>query len=229
MSASSGAIALVCSIVSAGCILLEPFEYDSSAAGGRAAEGGNGGEAPAGGAPQGGSPPCAVIEYPSGDGGAGCVITVAENVIAGNLFSDRESFAITRYAPPGAVVRLPKPGCSIPELQIDAIRREFAVVDPGLFAWTQRGDEESCDGSKLSWCDPRDCEPQEVPVLEQNPEFEKVTGMVLDDTYLYVMLTDGLLSRVRRTSISTRATTRPCCSASRGSAAWSSHSRRGAS
>ncbi|MDI1448038.1 hypothetical protein [Polyangium sp. 6x1] len=140
---------------------------------------------------------CAAI--PCGGSGDACEPFVIEpNVVMGGLSSDAESIVIRQYATPGSIRRLPKPGCSVPLLDVGGLRLEWAVVSHDFLAWTQRGNESTCLGSNLSWCDPRHCEPDVIPVLGEQPEFEKLAGLALGGDYLYYMLTDGLVGRVAK-------------------------------
>ncbi|HVK62989.1 MAG TPA: hypothetical protein VM694_00860 [Polyangium sp.] len=142
---------------------------------------------------------CAVI--PCGGSGEACEPFVIEpNVVMGALTSDAESIVLRQYATPGSVRRLPKPGCSAPILDVGGLRVEWAVVSHDFIAWTQRGNETTCLGSNLSWCDPRDCNPDVIPVLGEQPEFEKLAGITLGGDFLYYMLTDGLVGRVKKGS-----------------------------
>ncbi|MDI3284693.1 hypothetical protein [Polyangium sp. 15x6] len=151
-------------------------------------------------------PNLACASIPCGGSGEACEPFLIEpNVVMGSLTSDAESIVVRQYATPGSVRRLPKPGCSAPLLDVGGLRVEWAVVSHDFIAWTQRGNESTCLGSNLSWCDPRNCDPDVIPVLGEQPEFEKLAGITLGGEYLYYMLTDGLVGRVAKGSTSYEA------------------------
>jgi hypothetical protein len=124
-------------------------------------------------------------------------VTLQDAVPFGSLVSDERSLVIARYASPGTVTRLGKPGCAVQPLQLTIYRPENAEVRGELLAWTARGHETTCVGSHLSWCNPDACVEQELPVLAgNNAAFEKLAGIELRSAYLYFSLTDGLVGRI---------------------------------
>jgi len=142
---------------------------------------------------------CAAV--PCGGAGGACEPFVIEpNVVPGSLTSDAQSLVLIQYDSPGSIRRIPKPGCDVPLVDRGALRPESAVVSYDFLAWTQRGNGDSCLGSNLLFCDPRNCEPQVIPVLGEQPEFEKLATITQDEDFLYYMLTDGLIGRVRKGS-----------------------------
>ena len=135
-----------------------------------------------------------------GWGGACEPFVLEPHVVMGALSSDAESIVVREYAAVGSLRRLPKPGCSVPFLDVGGLRVEWAVVAPDYLAWTQQGNEGTCHVSNLTWCDPRECDPEVIGVLGAQPEFERLAGLALGDDFIYYMLADGLVGRVAKGS-----------------------------
>ncbi|MRG96838.1 hypothetical protein [Polyangium spumosum] len=148
------------------------------------------------------APPASICAaLPCEGGGGACEPLVIEpNVVMGALSSDAESIVVREWAAVGSIRRLPKPGCSVPLLDVGGLRVEWAVVASDYLAWTQQGNEGTCHVSNLTWCDPRNCDPEVIGVLGAQPEFERLAGLALGDEFLYYMLADGLVGRVARGS-----------------------------